>query len=44
MAKHAVVIIDMLNDFIHPDGALTCPNGTGIVPAIQELIRIQPRE
>lgn len=38
MAKHAVVIIDMLNDFIHPDGALTCPNGAAIVPAIQELI------
>ncbi|AIQ60925.1 cysteine hydrolase family protein [Paenibacillus borealis] len=38
MSKHAVVIIDMLNDFIHPDGALTCPNGAAIVPAIQELI------
>jgi nicotinamidase-related amidase len=38
MAKHAVVIIDMLNDFIHPNGALTCPNGAAIVPAIQELI------
>ncbi|MCL6460188.1 MAG: cysteine hydrolase [Gorillibacterium sp.] len=38
MSKHAVVIIDMLNDFIHPDGALTCPNGERIVPALQELI------
>ncbi len=38
MGKHAVVIIDMLNDFIHPDGALTCPNGAAIVPALQELI------
>ncbi|WP_342563024.1 cysteine hydrolase [Paenibacillus sp. FSL R7-0345] len=38
MGKHAIVVIDMLNDFIHPDGALTCPNGAGIVPALQDLI------
>lgn len=38
MGKHAVVIIDMLNDFINPEGALCCPNGEKIVPAIQELI------
>lgn len=38
MAKHAVLIIDMLNDFVNPQGSLFCPNGPAIVPALQDLI------
>lgn len=38
MGKQAVVIIDMLNDFVSPQGSLFCPNGVTIVPKLQELI------
>lgn len=38
MSKDAIVIIDMLNDFAHPDGALFCPAGLTILPKLQELI------
>ena len=35
MAPQALIIIDMLNDFIHPDGALYCgKRAEDIVPAI----------
>ncbi len=35
MANQALIIIDMLNDFIHPDGALYCgKRAEEIVPAI----------
>lgn len=36
--KHAVVIIDMLNDFIGPKATLRCENGEAIVPTIRKLI------
>jgi nicotinamidase-related amidase len=36
--KHALVIIDMLNDFIGPKAALRCAAGEEIVPNIQKLI------
>lgn len=36
--RHAVVVIDMLNDFVQPDGALTCHNARAIVPSIQEVV------
>lgn len=36
--RHAILIIDMLNDFVRPEGALTCRNAIHIVPKIQELI------
>lgn len=36
--KHALVIIDMLNDFIDEKGALLCENGKQIVPKIREAI------
>lgn len=36
--KHALVIIDMLNDFIGPKAALRCENGEAIVPNIRKLI------
>ncbi|RHW41588.1 cysteine hydrolase [Neobacillus notoginsengisoli] len=36
--KHAIVIIDMLNDFIGEKAALRCEAGEKIVPKIRELI------
>jgi nicotinamidase-related amidase len=36
--RHAVVVIDMLNDFVEPEGALTCKNAKGIVPKIAEVL------
>lgn len=36
--KHAIVVIDMLNDFVDEGGALTCHNAKTIVPKIQELL------
>ena len=29
MTRHAILIIDMLNDFAHPDGALLLSKETG---------------
>lgn len=37
--KHALVIIDMLNDFIGPKAPLRCEAGEEIVPNIQRLIK-----
>ncbi len=37
--KHAIVVIDMLNDFIGPKAALRCEAGEAIVPNIQKLIK-----
>ena len=36
--KHALVVIDMLNDFVEATGALTCANAWSIVPKIQEVL------
>ena len=36
--KHALVVIDMLNDFVEETGALTCYNARSIVPKIQEVL------
>ncbi|MFD1706749.1 cysteine hydrolase family protein [Siminovitchia sediminis] len=36
--KHALVIIDMLNDFIGEKAVLRCENGEKIVPKIREAI------
>lgn len=36
--KDAIVVIDMLNDFVDPQGVLTCPNARAIVPRIQEVL------
>lgn len=36
--KHAIVIIDMLNDFIGPKATLRCAAGEEIVPNIRRLI------
>ena len=35
MAKYAVIVVDMLNDFV--TGALACDRGKAIVPAVKKL-------
>lgn len=37
MAKYAVIVVDMLNDFV--TGALGCDRGRAIVPALEKLIK-----
>jgi Amidases related to nicotinamidase len=39
MSKDAILIIDMLNDFIGPKAVLGCPGGEKIVPALQDMIQ-----
>lgn len=36
--KHAIVVIDMLNDFIAEKGALRIKNGEKIIPKIREVV------
>lgn len=38
MSKHAILVIDMLNDFVDPKGALFCPDGQKIIPKIREMV------
>lgn len=38
MSRHAILVIDMLNDFCHDDGALVCKNGQKIIPNIRRLL------
>lgn len=35
----ALVVVDMQNDFAHPDGGLYVPGGAAIVPTVNEVIR-----
>ncbi len=37
MGKHAILVIDMLNDFIGEQASLRCPDGEKIVPDLQKL-------
>ena len=39
MGRHAIVVIDMLNDFANPEGALYCPGAEIIIPKLQELFK-----
>ena len=39
MSRDAIVVIDMLNDFVGPDAPLRCPGGETITPALQELFK-----
>lgn len=39
MARHAIVVIDMLNDFIGEKAPLRCPGGDDIVPNLQKLFK-----
>lgn len=36
MAKYAVIVVDMLEDFVN--GALACERGKAIIPALQKLV------
>lgn len=38
MGRHAIAVIDMLNDFIGPQAPLRCPAGEEIVPNIQKAV------
>ncbi|TCO75270.1 cysteine hydrolase family protein [Marinisporobacter balticus] len=45
MARHAILVIDMLNDFIGEKAPLRCPGGDDIVPTLQELLKwVRARE
>jgi nicotinamidase-related amidase len=39
MSRHGILVIDMLNDFSHPDGVLYCPNSRKIIPNLQKLFK-----
>lgn len=39
MAKHAILVIDMLNDFVGETAKLRCPGGEKIIPDLQRLFR-----
>ncbi len=39
MEKEALIIVDMINDFVHPDGALYVKDSEKIIPFIEEKIR-----
>ena len=38
MSKTALVIVDVQDDFLPPDGALAVPNGKEIIPLIKDLL------
>lgn len=38
MSGNALIIVDVQNDFLPPDGALAVPEGRQIIPVIQELL------
>lgn len=45
MAKHAILVIDMLNDFIGEEAPLRCPGGDEIIPGLQKLFKwVRARE
>lgn len=39
MSRHAILVIDMLNDFATKEGALYCPGADIITPKLQELFK-----
>lgn len=39
MPRHAILIIDMLNDFANPKGALYCPGSARIIKNLQRLLK-----
>lgn len=38
MDETALIIVDVQNDFLPPDGALAVPGGRDIIPLIQALL------
>lgn len=39
MARHAIVVIDMLNDFVGEKAPLRCPGADDIIPDLQKLFK-----
>jgi nicotinamidase-related amidase len=39
MSRHAIIVIDMLNDFIGEKAPLRCPGGDDIIPNLQKLFK-----
>lgn len=39
MTRQAIIVIDMLNDFIGEEAPLRCPGGDDIIPGIQKLLK-----
>ncbi|MBF8983107.1 cysteine hydrolase [Lutibacter sp. B2] len=45
MSRHAILVIDMLNDFIGEKAPLRCPGGEDIIPNLQKLFNwVRSRE
>lgn len=38
VSKSALIIVDVQNDFLPPDGALAVPGGNDIIPLIKDLM------
>jgi nicotinamidase-related amidase len=38
VSKTALIIVDVQNDFLPPDGALAVPGGNEIIPLIKDLM------
>ena len=38
MNKTALIIVDMLHDFVHPEGLVFYPKNQEILPAVQKLL------
>lgn len=39
MPRHAILVIDMLNDFVGEKAPLRCPGGETIIPDLQKLFK-----
>ena len=45
MSRHAILVIDMLNDFANEKGALYCPGAARITKNLQRLLKwVRERE
>jgi len=45
MTKHAILVIDMLNDFVGEKASLRCPGGETIIPDLQKVFKwVRARE
>jgi nicotinamidase-related amidase len=38
MTKTALIIVDVQNDFLPPDGSLAVPDGDQVIPVVQDLL------
>jgi nicotinamidase-related amidase len=39
-ARTALIVVDMQNDFVRPEGSLSVPDAAGTIPAIQALLAL----